>query len=214
MWFEMGPRGLLWRAGTPAQHELRWAFLQRKGAALTAGTTRKHLLTWSEWVAWVQEHHPDDDIFCPSDLVFAMFLDHEKEKGATVGRSRLESCRWLRLRLGVPFPVHEAVVASFSAAQGHEEHQAAALTPAMFVNLVALVHSMGLARAHEPLLALFFSVACLRRAHLGRSHFTHFSDSFMFGKCTEGKTRHKGVRHPFCWAVPFLPFLFLWILHF
>ena len=29
----------------------------------------------------------------------------------------------------------------------------------------------------------------------------------MFGKCTEGKTRHKGVRHPFCWAVPFLPFL-------
>ena len=208
LWFTMGPRGLLWRDGTPAQHELRWTFLQRKGATLTAGTTRKHMLAWTSWVGWMHQHHPGMDIFSPDDLIFATFLDDEMAKGATLGRSRLESCRWLRLRLGVPFPVHEEVVASFSAAPvGHEELQATALTPAMFVNLVALVNAMGTAKAHEPLLALFFSVACIRRAHLARSHFTHFTETYMFGKCTEGKPRHKGVRHPFAWAVPVLPFL-------
>ena len=104
LWFSMGPRGLLWRDGTAAQHELRWAFLRRKGAALTAGTTRKHMLTWTAWVSWMAEHYPAEDIYSPLDLHFALFLDSEKEKGGYSGQVSARVLPMASPQTGRPVP--------------------------------------------------------------------------------------------------------------
>ena len=96
----------------------------------------------------------------------------------------MASFRWLRSQLGLPFPVDNAVLADFKHLPvGHVPKQAEAMSPAMFVNVLALVHELSPLRAQEPLLVLFMAMACIRHQHLSVSTVTGNTDDFIFGRC-------------------------------
>ena len=76
------------------------------------------------------------------------------------------------------------------------------MSPAMFVNVLALVHELSPLRAQEPLLVLFMAMACIRHQHLSVSTVTGNTDDFIFGRCPQGKCRRRGTRPPFDWAIP------------
>ena len=63
----------------------------------------------------------------------------------------------------------------------------------------------GVARSHEALLVIFWSLSCVRRLHLCKSSLTQSTEEYLFGRCVQGKSKVKGVRPPFFWAVPKLP---------
>ena len=203
LWVRLGPAGLLWRS---CQADLHWHFLIRKGERLTAGTVKKHVLAVTQWEAWVREHRPEraGEPFSRIDpLDLAQYLDMETAKGATLGTARLASLRWLRIRFGFPFPVEDAVVVDFASAPvAHSVSQATAISPAIFFNVIALVNAVGLECAHEPLLVLFWAMACVRRLHLSKSKLVDGAEGFIMGVCSQGKSKVKGVRPPFTWAVP------------
>ena len=128
------------------------------------------------------------------------------QRGATLGSSRLTSFRWLRQRLGLPFPVDHVLLTDFAAVPAtHTVVQATAMDIAIFLNVLALVNKFGKDKAQEFLLVLFWCLACLRRLHLCKSNFTEYSGDFVFGRCEQGKCKKKGIRPPFHWSVPHLP---------
>ena len=186
--------------------ELRWNFLIRSGRRLTSGTVAKHVLTWRSWESWLRSCHGvhfDDLIFNPDPIVFAQFLEHETERGSTLGASRLTSCRWLRTKLGVPFPTEDPVVLDFAVAPAeHVVTQAEVIDPTTFVNILALINKVTVGMAQEYLLVLFWAVSCVRRLHLCTSTITGHDANFIYGRCAQAKCRRKGVRQPFDWAVP------------
>ena len=209
MWRSMGPRGLHWQAGSDRVVDLRWHFLVRGGQRATARTVAKHALAWRSWCKWVEQHNApltDDKLYTPDSLVLAQFLDCEVRRGATLGSSRLTSFRWLRQRLGLPFPVDDVLVADFAAVPAtHTVVQATAMDISVFLNVLALVNRFGKDKSQEFLLVLFWCLACLRRLHLCKSALTEYSGDFIFGRCEQGKCKKKGIRPPFHWSVPHLP---------
>ena len=207
LWLRMGSRGLHWQAGPPALLDLRWGFLMRTCQRLTAASVRKHVKAWTSWEGWMASRGATD-VFQPDAMTVAEFFDAEAARGATLGRSRMQSFRWLRLRLGIPFPIDDVLLRDFvHFPLSYVAKPAETMTPAMFINLIGLVNRLGVVRAQEPMLVAFLALACVRHKHLAISTVTGHTEEFVFGHCPQGKARRRGTRPPFSWAVPRPPFI-------
>ena len=206
LWLRMGQRGLHWQAGPPFLLELRWKFLMKACQRLTTASVRKHVKAWTSWEIWVTSRLHAlgmSALFQPDSITVAQFMDEETSRGATLGRSRMQSFRWLRLRLGVPFPVEDVLLQDFvHFPMDHVSKPAYTMTPAMFVNILGQVNELGTGRAQEPMLVLFLALACVRHKHLTISTITGHNGEFVFGYCPQGKAKRRGTRPPFEWAVP------------
>ena len=206
LWLEMGFLGLHWQHGPPHIQELRWGFLLRAGQRLTGSTVTKHVKAWTAWRQWATEVMKITDIqvlVAPQAMLLAQFLDMETTRGATLGRSRTQSYRWLRERLGLPFPVTDVVLDDFKHFPlDHVSHAAVTLTPATFLNIVAALNEHGPVKCQEQLVVLFVACACLRHKHLSISRITGHGEDFIHGWCPKGKSRRRGTRPPFAWTVP------------
>ena len=219
LWLRAGPNGLHWKPGSPEELRVRWLYLVRSGQRLTRATISKHVKAWTSWEAWVRSQKGEAQrlkMFSPDPIDVAQFLDYEAARGPTLGRARLQSLRWLRLRIGLNFPVEDVMLADFAHfPPQYAPKPAEVMTPAMFVNLIGLIHRLGQARAQEPLIVLFFALACVRHKHLAISKLTGNTENFIFGHCPQGKVRRRGTRPPYEWAVPcpsFLPHAFVFLM--
>ena len=128
LWLRTGGLGLHWKPGSEADLEDRWSYLVRAGQRLTASSVAKHVTAWACWETWVKGQlgaHSTPLLFTPDPVDVARFLDHETQRGPSLGRARLQSLVWLRKRLGIAFPVTDVLLADFANAPvGHSAKQA------------------------------------------------------------------------------------------
>ena len=188
LWLRAGPKGLHWKPGSPGELRVRWVYLVRAGQRLTRATISKHVKAWRSWEEWMRSRKGEQQLFDPDPVDVAQFLDFEAARGPTLGRARLQSLRWLRVRIGINFPVEDVMLADFAHfPPQYAPKPAEVMTPAMFVNLIGLIHRVGQARAQEPLIVLFFALACVRHKHLAISKLTGNTENFIFGHCPQGQ---------------------------
>ena len=206
MWMAMGARGLHWQRGPPHVQEMRLQFLLRAGLRLTGSTVKKHVKAWTAWQQWatrVMGISDENAIYSPDSVLLAQFLDTETARGPTLGRSRTQSFRWLREKLGLPFPIDDIMVADFKHSPlEYTSKSAATFSPATLLNVLSVIHEHSAAKAQEPLVVLFLAFACLRHKHVSISRITGHNADFIFGHCPQGKCRRRGTRPPFSWAIP------------
>ena len=193
IWERADAKGLHWHAGTMLERDVRWGYLARAGLRLSASALSKHVTTWACWEAWAAEQQAkgqDVDIFQPNPISVASFLDVEQRRGATLGRSRLESFVWLRRRIGLDVPVKDILLTDFvNLPESHVAKQAEVMSPAMFVNIVGFINKGQRAKTLEARLVLFWALACVRQKHLEISSLTEVTEQFLVGWCPEGKSR-------------------------
>ena len=110
---------------------------------------------------------------------------------------------WLQKHVGLPFPLQDPFIAAWNRVEsGHSSQQASPL------RISALFCLCRLASQNSSKLAAFCGftllplVACLRFAHLQRSHSLLVQGPFLQGTCFKGKARRMGSRPPFSWACP------------
>ena len=209
LFFDMGARGLHWQRGMPHVQELRWTYLMRAGLRITGTSVQKHVKAWTTWKHWITEVIGVKDvnlIYQPDAILLAQFLDMETARGPTLGRSRSQSFRWLKEKIGLPFPVNDVLVTDFRHFPlQHISKSATTFAPAFFLNMLANVHRHTPVKSQETQLVMLMAVACLRHKHMAISRLTGNTDDFLLGLCPEGKSRKRGTRPPFHWAIPRLP---------
>ena len=101
VYFSMGTLGLRWEevslGDRPAQREL----IAARPARLTLPHLKCIVRAWRYWVS----RRPDGaDLYRSTGMQLGLFLRAEAKQGPTVAPSRLRSFRWMRVRIGFPFP--------------------------------------------------------------------------------------------------------------
>ena len=153
------------------------------------------------WQAFCTEVQADARSCEPRLL--ADFLRQVSAGGPTAAASLFQCLKWFVENLGAPFPVGHFMVKPYRFhANGHTASQAKELQPWELVNMLRFCESLtGTPRV----LGMFFvqaAVSCIRFQHMQRSRLTQDHGSWLEFKCAQGKTRRKGVRPAYSWAMP------------
>ena len=207
LYYQLGSQGLHWEQVAAQDVLAHRELLKKVPAKLTVAHLATFTRAWRRWTSW-QASRPDISLWSPSAVHLGLFLQEETKCGPTVAPASLGALKWLRQNIGIPLPVESPCVAAFAhPPSSHVASQAKAFSPADFWNLVSAVQQAQPGASQEAQVVLFAMLACLRFKHMQRSRLLKMTQEFVFGLCTKGKSRRRGTRHPYGWAVPILSFL-------
>ena len=162
--------------------------------------------TLKRWQRWCLDRSLDPSSTIPFAL--GSFLKEVSQGGPTASSGVFKILSWVNDNLGASFPLSHFMVNGYRMhAVDHTASQAAVLEPAEFMALLQLAASSHHTLHEVYCLVLMAATGCIRWAHLQRTRFNGRDDSLLqLGAlgfyCTQGKSRIKGARPGYPWALP------------
>ena len=157
--------------------------------------------SFRRWVKFCTEN--DIDAKAPTPLQLGQFLKLVARGGPTASASMHAALKWWAANLGADFQVDHWVVRPYRFnAAAHSGRQAPELEPWEAANLLLLLTRM--CGTHKVLAAmvLMASFSCIRYEHLQRSSYVEARSGWLECRCRQGKSRQRGSRPPYDWAMP------------
>ena len=173
-------------------------------AKIEEATLKQQLSIWRRWTKFNAGFMPPPlQPWLPTLEATYAFLQDQSVRGLTVARGLFQGMSWWSRHVGVPFPLQDPFVTSWSQIQ--DNHVAQQATPLAIGSLFLLCQiAVG---PFTPLaafcsFALMPLICCLRFAHLQRSPGVHQDGNYLIGLCARGKARKNGGRPPLPWSGP------------
>ena len=198
--------GLSWKAlNDPARMQaLRESLM---ACTLRLSVERLGALTSAirRWVRFAEEQ--DYSVRTPTPLQLSEFLRKVGNGGPTASSSMFQALKWFEQNMGTKFHTEHYLIRPHRFHHPtHSGVQKAELEPWEFINLLLIAAN---SRGTKQLLVAFLlqsAVSCVRFEHFQRSTLTGGNEDWLQFCCSQGKSRKKGARPKYDWAMPEVPY--------
>ena len=204
LYCEVGRHGKLWSDSTQGKDIHRMIFT-KSFEGMSAQCIHGAMCTAKRFRRWLSNKHAESESawHSPDPQAFGAWLLEVGRGGPTAAPSAWAHCDFLRSKVGIPFPTRADFVYGFRLAPtGHASTPAPTLMPWTLPRLIFWnMQQSGATRAAGQLVALVI-VGCVRWKHARRSKLIEITPDTLTFKCKLGKSKVRGARRPFEWAVP------------
>ena len=204
IYVQLGDKGLRFSPLYNSQPEGVHASFCRGLSKVEEATLKQQLSIWRRWTKFNADFMPPLlQPWLPTLEATYAFLQDQSARGPTVARGLFQGMSWWSRHVGVPFPLQDPFVTSWSQVMdNHVAQQAKLLAIGSLLLLCQLAAGPFTPLAALCSFALMPLICCLRFAHLQRSPGVRQDGSYLIGLCTRGKARKNGGRPPFQWSGP------------
>jgi hypothetical protein len=171
---------------------------------LDTETIAKRVSCFKRWATYSATHLPSDtNVLQPESQAMIRFLASVSKAGPAAAVDCYKLLQWWRNTVGVPLPMQDPAVASWSTRDPeYTLHQRTPLPIFVFVQAFKLAQSAVGTISRFAKFVLLLLMACLRYKHLNISMRLRIEDNFLRGTCPRGKRRVQGSRPAYDWACP------------
>ena len=203
VWADLGNQGLQWDETDSITDASNRSHLFLHRMEEYKDNLGPKISAYKRWTEWCWEQSPSIDHKQPTVVQLGSFLLYKTTHGATAAANMRAQLLWWRDKVGVPLPINHPSLTSFkNTRQGHEVNDGVAPQPWHMLALHRLaLQKRGMVSTYAAIFVIT-SGACLRWRHVQRSRVFEVRKNAIVFRCSLGKSRIKGARHPFLSPAP------------